>query len=51
MVMLDHPPFTHPYPPMSECLTVFAILFFAGFLWATCVHWYIQHRLQGGSYE
>jgi len=51
MVMFNHPPFAYPYPPMSECLAVFAILFFAGYLWATCIHWYIRHRMGGISHE
>lgn len=40
------PQFVSSSPPLGEYLVVFATLFLAGYLWATCIHWYIQLRVK-----
>lgn len=40
-----------PYPPLLECLVVFAVLFLAGVLWSWGLRWYVACRLKGAADE
>jgi hypothetical protein len=44
--MFDRPWMGHPCHSLAECLIVFAILFLAGSLWASCIRCYIDYRME-----
>lgn len=42
--MFDKSWIGYPCPSLVECLFVFAVLFLAGSLWASCIRCYIEYR-------
>ena len=44
--MFDRPWMGYAYPSLIECLIVFAILFVAGSLCASCIRCYIEYRIK-----
>lgn len=48
--MFDRSWVGHPYPSLVECLVVFAILFVAGSLWASCIRYYIEYRVKEAAH-
>lgn len=45
-VMFDPSWISYPCPSLFECLIVFAVLFIAGSLWASCIRCYIDYRIK-----
>lgn len=43
--MFDRSWIGYPSPSLGECLIVFAILFIAGSLWASCIRCYVEYRI------
>jgi hypothetical protein len=46
MVMFNNAWVGYPYPPLLECLLVFAVLFLAGVLWSWGLRLYVARRLR-----
>jgi hypothetical protein len=46
LVMFDRSWIGYPCPSLVECLIVFAILFVAGSLWASCIRCYVEYRME-----
>jgi hypothetical protein len=44
--MFDRSRIGCPCPPLVECLIVFAVLFLAGSLWASCIRCYVEYRME-----
>lgn len=40
----------YPCPSLVECLIVFAAIFLAGSLWASCIRCYIEHRMEEAAH-
>lgn len=44
--MFDRSWVGYPCPSLVECLIVFAVLFLSGSVWASCVRWYLEYRME-----
>jgi hypothetical protein len=44
--MFDRSWIGYPYSSLVECLIVFAVLFLAGSLWASCIRCYVEYRVE-----
>lgn len=48
--MFDRSWIGYPCPSLFECLIVFAVLFLAGSLWASCIRCYIEYRMEEAAH-